>query len=100
MPDASAARRQVELGVLERLLDRRNAGGVARLALLDGGLGVDVLRLLSRLELWSRYCWYLATSALQYAASLDWANAVAGSDNSAAASRILVNVFMIFSIAR
>ena len=53
----------------------------------------------------SRYCSYLATSALQYAASLDWANAttgseITGSENRAAASRALVRVFMVFSIAR
>jgi hypothetical protein len=40
----SGARRQVELGVLERLLDRRNAGGVTRLALRDADLGIETLR--------------------------------------------------------
>jgi len=40
----SGARRQVELGVLERLLDRRNAGGVTRLALLDADLCIETLR--------------------------------------------------------
>src|SRR3984957_3105451 len=52
------------------------------------------------LESWFRYCSYLATSALQYAASLDCAYAPAGSENRVAASRTLVSTFMIFSIAR
>src|SRR5882757_175136 len=43
----SAARRQGELGVLERLLDHRNAGWVARLALLYAGADVEAQRLLS-----------------------------------------------------
>src|SRR5258708_6704630 len=42
----SAARRQVELGVLERFFDHRNAGGVARLALLDRAADIEALRLL------------------------------------------------------
>src|SRR5216684_992399 len=45
---ASGARRQVELGVLERLLDRRNAGSIARLALLDADLCGETLRWFSQ----------------------------------------------------
>jgi hypothetical protein len=41
-----SAWRQVELGVLKSLLNRRNARGVTRLALLDAVFGSDVLRLL------------------------------------------------------
>ena len=63
----SGARRQVELGVLERLLDRRNAGGVTRLALLDADLGIETLR-----------------CSAQDAASLDWASEAAGKANAAA----------------
>src|SRR5713101_5146692 len=48
----------------------------------------------------SRYCSYLSTSALQYCASLDWANAAAGSANSATATMAFKEVFMISSIAR
>src|SRR5260370_40383173 len=40
-----AAWRQVELGVRERLLDRRNTRGVTHLALLDAVFGSEVLRL-------------------------------------------------------
>src|SRR5258708_26008184 len=45
----SGPRRQVVLGVLQGFFDRRNAGGVARLALLDAVAGVDALRLLAAL---------------------------------------------------
>src|SRR4030088_2919494 len=45
----SAARRQGELGVLERLLDHRNAGWVARLALLYAAPDVEAQRLLAPL---------------------------------------------------
>src|SRR5258708_39969181 len=42
------------------------------------------------LESMSRYCSYLVTNALQYSASLDWANAAIGTENRAAASRVLM----------
>ena len=98
-----AAGRQVELGALEGLLDRRDTGRVALPALLDALLGSEILEGCSPLlESWPRYWSYLATSAVQYAASLDWANDAAGNANATATtgSRPLIKAFIAILLCR